>query len=184
MLSAIKPFFMWGCVTFFGWFSEDYSFGWPIRSEAKSISLQQDASKGWLILRFSLADACLIRQEGVIGALHMPTEEGHLHAQALKSSTERLLNDLATPKAVMPSTARGTKGKCRESFEKLLSRMLPRVEMMAADAAPDEQLSMQLLCEGRMRNLLVHSKDLAHATRRVANRTCFADGFLKKVCLD
>ena len=131
-----------------------------------------------------MADDNLVRREGVIGASHLPTETGHLHAQALKGSTEQILGDLAAPRVSMPTPSRTSKPKSREAYAKLLPKILPKVEMMAADGASDEQLTLHLLCKGQMKNLLLQSKDLVHATRRIANRTCFADGYLKKLCLD
>ena len=139
-------------------------------------------SKGWLVLRFTAANNDLVRCHGVIGACHLPSEVGHLHAQALKQATERILEEMAVPSYRMP--ARGQKhGAAREGFKKLLPRLFGKIEMITADGAADEQLTLQLLFGGRLRSLLFNYRDLAHAMRRVANRTTFADSYLKKVFL-
>ena len=154
-----------------------------LRSEAESVSLQQDVSKGWLVLRFIAANNDLVGYSGVIGACHLPSEVGHLHAQALKQATEKILEEMAVPTSRMPRRSQ-KRTALREGFKKFLPRLFGKIEMIAADGAADEQLTLQLLFGGRLRGLLFQYKDLAHAMRRVANRTTFADPYLKKVFLN
>ena len=152
-----------------------------LRAEAESISLQQDVSKGWLVLRFCSSSSALAQREGAIGARHLPTEAGHLHARALKDSTEQILKDLAVPVHSMPYAPKTKKVVPREQYRKLLNVMLPKIEMVTADGASDEQLTLQLLLDGQLSNLLLTCRDLAHCARRIASRSSFADEYLKKV---
>ena len=159
---------------------------WPVvpavlqlRDEAETVSIQQDASKGWLLLRFVGATRKLDHRGGFIGAVHLAQELGHVHALALREATESILKELACPGSVMPFIR-----KEREQFTKWLPRLLPKVESMVADGASDEQLALNLLFGGnKFSNLKVISRDLAHSMRRVASRTSFADPFLKRVQL-
>ena len=150
-----------------------------LRDEAETVSIQQDASKGWLVLRFVGANKKLEHRGGFIGAMHLAQELDHVHALALRAATESILKELACPDSVMPMIKTE-----REQFTKWLPRLLPRVESMVADGASDEQLALNLLFGGdKFTNLKVISRDLAHSMRRVASRTSFADPFLKRVQL-
>ena len=151
-----------------------------LRAEADSISLQQDVSKGWLVIRFICADAKLVRHAGFFGSAHLPSEEQHLHAAASKRATENVLSETAMPQHGMPFS---NKCKRRTAYTKLLPKMLGKIELLTADGASDEQLTLQLLFQGKLTGLLLTCKDVAHAMRRVASRTSFADPFLQKVCL-
>ena len=62
-----------------------------LRDEAESISIQQDVSKGWLVLRFVAANAQLQHRSGFLGASRVAAEKSHVHALALRSATEAWL---------------------------------------------------------------------------------------------
>ena len=114
----------------------------------------------------------------------MPSSELHLHACALKSATEKILMNFAMPPSCMPLTPRGGKHRSvREKYTKLLKIILPKIELVTADGASDEQLTMQLLFAGELSGLKMTCRDLAHCSRRIANRSCFADDYLQKVLL-
>ncbi|OLP94103.1 hypothetical protein AK812_SmicGene23913 [Symbiodinium microadriaticum] len=148
-----------------------------IRDEAKSISLQQDVSKGWLVLRYGSASDQLKDRSGFIGAYHLPQEIEHLHALAIRKATETLITELAEPAEKFPFSL-----KRRCGFTKFMPRFLPKVEAMTADGASDEQLALNLMFGGeKFSGLKIVSRDLAHCMRRVASRTTFADPYLKQV---
>ena len=143
------------------------------------MSIQQDASKGWLVLRFVAANKKLEHRGGFIGAFHLVQELDHVHALALRKATETILKELACPTTSMPMVRTE-----RVQYTKWLPRLLPKIESMVADGASDEQLALNLLFGGdKFPGLKVVSRDLAHCMRRVASRTSFADPYLKRVQL-
>ena len=151
------------------------------RHDAVSVGISQDASKGWLVLRYSSSNDRLSQGQGFVGAVHMPSKQEHLHARAIKQATEQALSDLACPTGCFP----GYRGKHvkRTAYTKFLPQLLPKIEAVTADGAPDEQLSLTMLCGSKLPNVLMTCKDLAHSMRRVASRTCFADPCLKRLPL-
>ena len=149
------------------------------RSEAESISLQQDASKGWLVMQFGSSTSQLQERHGYVGALHMPAELQHVHAPAIRKASELVLQELAMPGLKMPFS-----DEPREEFPGFLAKLYPRVEALTADGASDEQLALNMLQASSFPNLKATSRDLPHSMRRVASRTSFADPFLKKTCFD
>ena len=155
-----------------------------IRADSASISIQQDVSKGWLVIRFACANDRLERRLGALGAARVPSSELHLHAAALKSATEKVLLQFAMPEDKMPSPGGKTRRVSvqREGYTKLLGNLIPKLEMLTADGAADEQLTLRMLGK-ELTGLKLTCKDLAHCSRRIANRSVFADDFLKKVLL-
>ena len=151
----------------------------PPRDEARSISLQQDVSKGWLVLRYGSASDQLNDRSGFLGAFHLPQEIEHLHALAIRKATETVITEFAEPGLKFPCSK-----KRRCDFKKFVPRFLPKVEAMTADGASDEQLALNLMFGGdKFSGLKIVTRDLAHCMRRVASRTTFADPYLKKVPL-
>ena len=147
------------------------------RNEASSISLQQDVSKGWLVLRFGSATAALESRSGFIGARHLPTTEENLHALALRDATIAILQNFAVPNDMMPFS-----DSYRTGYSKFMARMLPKIEMLCADGASDEQLALDLMYKV-FPSLKLATRDLCHSVRRVASRTSVADPFCKRVLL-
>ena len=117
-------------------------------------------------------------RSGFIGARCLPTTEENLHALALKDATKKILSSFASPEDGMPFASCG-----RTKYTKLLDIIMPRVELLCADGASDEQLALDFMF-GIFPGLKVASRDLCHSVRRVASRTCIADPYCKKVFLE
>ena len=96
-----------------------------LRDEADTVSIQLDASKGWLLLRFVASNKKLDRRGGFIGAVHLAQELDHVHALALRAAAESILQEIACPRSLMPMTK-----KERGQFTKWLPQLLPKVESM------------------------------------------------------
>ena len=147
------------------------------RSETASVSLQQDVSKGWLVLRFGSATAGLEARCGFIGARHLPTTEENVHALALRDATVAILEDFASPKYDMPLSEHK-----RTKYSKIMQKLVPQIEMLCADGASDEQLALDLMFKV-FPSLKIATRDLCHSVRRVASRTTVADPYSKRVPL-
>ena len=143
------------------------------------MSLQQDCSKGWLVVRYAAATKQLEVRHGFVGAVFLPSFN-HLHAIAIRQATECVVNELACPSSKYPFTAIE-----RDEYTKSIPRLVPKIEAISADGAADEQLALQMMFGGQMfHSLKIVTRDLPHCMRRVASRTSFADPFLKLVPLD
>ena len=70
----------------------------------------------------------------------------------------------------------------RTCYSKLMATILPKIEMLCADGASDEQLALDLMYKV-FPNLKLATRDLCHSVRRVASRTSVADPFCKRVLL-
>ena len=153
--------------------------GHVLRDGAASVSLQQDVSKGWLVIRYAAATEKLAVRHGFIGALRLPSEKEHLHALAVREAMEGVISEMACPAGTFPGSTRK-----RERFGKFIPRLLPKVEAMTADGASDEQLALSMMFGGdKFTSLKLAARDLPHSMRRVASRTSFADPYLKSVLL-
>ena len=80
----------------------------PMRSEAESVSLIQDASAGWLCLRYGSCNKKLLSQYGVIGISKIANLK-HCHALKIKECTEGILREFCCPSAAMPSSKKKRK---------------------------------------------------------------------------
>ena len=72
-----------------------------LRTEAESISMVQDASCGWLCLRFSCCNNKLRSQQGVVGVFPI-SELRQCHAFKIKEATERILEEFCSPARPLP----------------------------------------------------------------------------------
>ena len=89
--------------------------------------------------------------------------------------TQKILQDFTCPPDTMPYSA-----KKRAHYTRALEAITPKIEQLTADAAASEQKALGVLELPNLKNV---SKDTAHAMRRVASRSTFADPFLKHVLL-
>ena len=142
------------------------------------MSLQQDVSRGWLLIRYGGATKKLEAQAGFVGTRHLPTTEQNVHALALRDATMSVLKELACPSSCMPFSR-----VPRTKYSKFLAVVLPKIELLCADGASDEQLALDFMFRS-FPNLKVATRDLCHSVRRIASRTSVADPYCKRVPLD
>ena len=150
-----------------------------LRENAEVVSLQQDMSKGWLVIQYRASDSRLQESFGYLGACHVPTELSHVHSVAIRQATELVLDELGSPVCKMPFSKTP-----RAKYSKFADRLKSKVECLTADGASDEQKALLAMFDGMLPNLKLTCRDLPHCMRRVASRTTFADTYLKKVFLD
>ena len=117
-------------------------------------------------------------RSGFLGAHHLPSSEHNVHALALRDSTMKVLWDMACPPYGMP-LCNGS----RTAYTKFLKVALPKIELLCADGASDEQLALDFMFR-IFPALKVATRDVCHSIRRVASRTSVADPYCKRVLLD
>ena len=83
-----------------------------MRSEAESISLVQDASHGWLAMRFGSCDAKLHALQGMLGVGRL-ADLKQCHALKLRECTVSILQEFCSPKATMPFSSKHRKPSCK-----------------------------------------------------------------------
>lgn len=150
-------------------------------SEARSMSLTQDASHGWLALRFSLCNDDLEHRCGAVGVFRIASLR-QCHALKIREATDSIIRNFCEPTAPMPLS-----GSKRTAYTKMYKIITEKVEAMCADAAADEQLAIAMMAgkvheqvESIFPNLRLRVRDLCHAVRRLGSRPTFADGYLKE----
>ena len=77
-----------------------------LRCESTALSLVQDASCGWLCLRYSGSNSSLRRCVGVLGVFPL-AELGQVHAYKVAHATRRIIEEFATPTRTMPYSKQG-----------------------------------------------------------------------------
>ena len=77
-----------------------------LRCEATALSLVQDASCGWLCLRYSGSNSSLRPCVGVLGVFPL-AQLGQVHAYKVAHATQRIIEEFATPTKMMPYSKRG-----------------------------------------------------------------------------
>ena len=77
-----------------------------LRSDALSVSIMQDASAGWLAIRFGSCGDDLVRNYGAIGVGRF---SGQCHAMKIRELTERALSNFCCPTTKMPCSSQKRK---------------------------------------------------------------------------
>ena len=72
-----------------------------LRADAESVSLVQDASMGWLCLRFGSSDQSLEQRRGFLGVFNLASL-GQSHAMKVREATVKILEQFLEPKVHMP----------------------------------------------------------------------------------
>ena len=68
---------------------------------AESVSLVQDASMGWLCLRFGSNDQSLQQRRGFLGVFNLASL-GQSHAMKVREATVKIVEQFLEPKVTMP----------------------------------------------------------------------------------
>ena len=74
-----------------------------LRMDVESMSLMQDVSAGWLVVRFNSCDSNLRARSGILGVYNVSELLQH-HALKLKEATIKIICDFANPQSFMPFT--------------------------------------------------------------------------------
>lgn len=126
---------------------------------AASIALHQDVKQHVLFIRFKACRMDLEVHSGLLGAASLGTSSG---ATALVDTVSKILDSF-----------------CGEDTA-LLQHIRHHIELLNADAASDEQLSLRLLCQRLLPNVLARTRDRTHAARRILSRPWQADVVISK----
>lgn len=146
---------------------------------AESISLSQDGRKLRMCMHFGCCSSDLsVRRFGLLGCLNLGEILQDVSAAAIAAASLQIIDDLATPLEPPP----GCPGMSRIQYPDLAAHVKDRAECLAADAAADEQLAMEMLGAGaHFPNVKILNRDTAHAARRVNSRSSEADPFIRDV---
>lgn len=74
-----------------------------LRMDVESMSLMQDVSAGWLVVRFNSCNSDLVARSGILGVYNVSELLQH-HALKLKEATIKIIRDFANPQSFMPFT--------------------------------------------------------------------------------
>ncbi len=153
---------------------------------AQSISLQQDVRQGRLMLTFACSDSHLKQSFGVVGICDLPRHGFGLSALGLHQGTMYIIMKLANARA-----GGGRDDGLDQADVDLERNIRAKTELLAADAAYDEQLAAKLLIGQRgnaavgappyFPHVLVRGRDKAHGCRRVLSRAWPSDPYLANV---
>ena len=72
-----------------------------LRMDSESISLMQDASAGWLCIRYGSCCESLTPNAGVLGVYNI-AELLQTHAKKISEATQKILREFACPSSQMP----------------------------------------------------------------------------------
>ena len=72
-----------------------------LRMDSESISLMQDASAGWLCIRYGSCCESLTPNAGVLGVYNI-AELLQTHAKKISDATQKILREFACPSSLMP----------------------------------------------------------------------------------
>ena len=141
-----------------------------LRSESSSLSIAQDASKGWLAVRFGHCNDRLQGGQGALGVVHI-ADLMSCHALKIREATNKVTKEFCEPVHPMPCSTKKrmqssnlrtllfgnlvllylalyTQPLCksyvcppRTGYPKAFPMLCDKVECLTADAAPDEQLA-------------------------------------------
>lgn len=145
-------------------------------SQAESIALSRDESKGRLVVRFTAAKADLTTRAGLLGQARFAGSSG----QAIADATAAMLAAMATPAA--PGSLKAVmEGVQSETDQVVLQHLRQCVEMLSVDSASNETLAANIMRRPEQRrqdeelltpNLKVLVRDKAHGMRRRPSFPC------------
>ena len=72
-----------------------------LRADCESMSLYQDASCGWLLMRFGSCDEHLQSRKGMMGVFHLASLR-QSHALMIKQATQKIIQMFCSPGCTMP----------------------------------------------------------------------------------
>lgn len=152
---------------------------------AYTMSLMQDGRKSRLLVRFKGCDASLRTRQGILGQAKL----GNMQAHDIREATLKCLTTFCTRRHGAP--ARNAAAPPAMLDERLLARLTQIIECFTADAASDEQLAGEMLRNINavplrdnyplLSNIIVVTRDRAHAARRITKRPWQADPELNEV---
>ena len=147
---------------------------------ATSISVNQDARAGRLVIGFSCADSqSLEAATGYFSQVNLYEEGFEADAKGVYLATVYAVYKLCTRRLGSPCEFRAGADP-PELMRELLEHIRQCTEAFSADAAADEQRAGSLL-RGFFKGLLIRQWDKAHACKRVLSRTFRADAYLKEI---
>lgn len=131
---------------------------------AVSIALHQDVKSHTLFVRFRACDANLCSHHGLFGAQSLGLESG---SEGLVKAMWKILECFCATDDGLDQA--------------LLKHIQQKVELLNADGASDEQVSLRLLASKCFSNIVARTRDRTHACQRILSRPWASDEVMSEM---